>query len=140
MKGVCMQFRPLSEPEKLLIRRLIEKGRFGEWTPEQQLRLPLEDFLVRHEKQPGGFTVCILAFPSGLFFLGASRCSHKDKPRAITGELVALRRAVLWGCVTAIPELEEEEQPKKEARKRKPATKKIVKKKTSVRKVTKKAA
>lgn len=100
MKTERTQFRPLNEDEIHLIEvcvmrnmesyRLLgfsDSSTFGEMHSEAEV-------LVQYGHLGSGFTVCTLLIDNQIK-VGASRCSHRDRPNRIKGEMLALRRAIV---------------------------------------------
>ena len=100
MKNERTQFRPLNQDEIHLIEvcvlrnmesyRLLgfsDSSTFGKMHSEAQV-------LVQYSHLGSGFTVCTLLVNNQIK-VGASRCSHRDRPNRIKGEMLALRRAIV---------------------------------------------
>lgn len=92
-------FRPLNAAETTLIERLVKKGKIRKRDVRGK-----KQFLIHYQKQAAGFTVCLVVLPDGSVWPGSSRRSFKDHDKVITGELVALRRALLHGWSVVLPE------------------------------------
>ena len=99
-------FRPLNAAETTLIERLVKKGKIRKRDVRGK-----KQFLIHYQKQAAGFTVCLVVLPNGAVWPGSSRRSFKDQDKVITGELVALRRALLHGWSVELPESGDEPLP-----------------------------